>query len=587
METSHKSVRILTLGILGLALLLEDHSTAATFFVSNTNDTTSITSLRGAIIAANRVGGNNTIVLRRPLSGQGNQTHQWTYWLTIQGSSGNASQTGDLNILRGSLTIVGFGSNVTINASRLLDRPFRVMQNARLTLLNLTITGGTASAPGEQGGGIYNSGNLVIDHCAIVDNASGPNGDETGETLGNGGGIFNDGFLLVENSVLSNNVAGSDAHGGAIYNLGTATLNQCVIVSNSAGPDDASMKFGFAGGNGGGICNLRMMTLTDCIIADNTSGPGGTGGLWGTVVAGTPEFGNPGGNGGGIWNSGNLTLSSCTISGNISGKGAAGGQGDYGGRAGAGGDGGGLFNLGVMSLTLCTISSNLCGNGGNGGYGWYGSGGDGADGGNGGGIYNSGMLKLTSCTVAINQTGAGGNGGNSQNAKSVSVGGLGGDGGGVLNDTTATNTIVRDTIIALNAPNAGGAGGTNSTDSEETIGNAGSNGFGFDLVGAFLSHGFNLIGSGDGGTGFTNGITADQAGSTSEPIDPLIGPLQLNGGFTPTHALLRGSPAIDKGYCFGAHTDQRGQRRPHDYPTVSNAKGGDGSDIGAFESDTR
>ncbi len=59
-------------------------------------------------------------------------------------------------------------------------------------------------------------------------------------------------------------------------------------------------------------------------------------------------------------------------------------------------------------------------------------------------------------------------------------------------------------------------------------------------------------------------------------------PLADNGGTTPTHALLGGSPAIDKGNCFGCSLNQRGSTRPVDLPTP-NAAGGDGSDIGTFE----
>src|SRR5207244_5627491 len=54
-----------------------------------------------------------------------------------------------------------------------------------------------------------------------------------------------------------------------------------------------------------------------------------------------------------------------------------------------------------------------------------------------------------------------------------------------------------------------------------------------------------------------------------------------------THALLCGSPAIDKGKNFSASTtDQRGAgfARTFDDPSVPNATGGDGTDIGALES---
>jgi hypothetical protein len=59
--------------------------------------------------------------------------------------------------------------------------------------------------------------------------------------------------------------------------------------------------------------------------------------------------------------------------------------------------------------------------------------------------------------------------------------------------------------------------------------------------------------------------------------------LENLGGPTPTHALLPGSIAIDRGNSFGATADQRGLPRPSDFPTIANLEGGDGSDIGAFE----
>lgn len=69
---------------------------------------------------------------------------------------------------------------------------------------------------------------------------------------------------------------------------------------------------------------------------------------------------------------------------------------------------------------------------------------------------------------------------------------------------------------------------------------------------------------------------------------PILGPLANNGGPTLTHALLSGSPAFDKGKrdaipTLALATDQRGQPRPFDFPSITNAPGGDGSDIGAFE----
>jgi hypothetical protein len=61
----------------------------------------------------------------------------------------------------------------------------------------------------------------------------------------------------------------------------------------------------------------------------------------------------------------------------------------------------------------------------------------------------------------------------------------------------------------------------------------------FLLGGTVTSHGYNL--SSDNGGGFLNG-PGDQINT-----DPLLGPLQDNGGRTFTHELLPGSPATDAG----------------------------------------
>jgi hypothetical protein len=90
-----------------------------------------------------------------------------------------------------------------------------------------------------------------------------------------------------------------------------------------------------------------------------------------------------------------------------------------------------------------------------------------------------------------------------------------------------------------------------------------------DLSGGLGSLGYNLIGDGTGGGGFDD---SDLVGTSDAPIDPMLGPLQDNGGPTFTMALLPDSPAIAAGTSDGApRTDQRGLPR-HDPP-----------DIGAFE----
>jgi hypothetical protein len=65
-----------------------------------------------------------------------------------------------------------------------------------------------------------------------------------------------------------------------------------------------------------------------------------------------------------------------------------------------------------------------------------------------------------------------------------------------------------------------------------------------DVSGHVQSQCYNLIGNGSGGSGFAH---TDLVGTTANPIGPRLGPLQDNGGPTPTMALLPGSPALNAG----------------------------------------
>lgn len=95
-------------------------------------------------------------------------------------------------------------------------------------------------------------------------------------------------------------------------------------------------------------------------------------------------------------------------------------------------------------------------------------------------------------------------------------------------------------------------------------------------LGSFIfSHAHNLIGV-DVGHTLVNGVNNNLVGTVSINLDPLLGPLQNNGGLTQTHALLAASPAIDTGLNFYSATyDQRGSGFLR---TI-----GVGTDIGSFE----
>jgi hypothetical protein len=513
------------------------------FVVDNSNDTTGLRSLRGAIIEANRLGGANTIALV-----------QTNYVLTIPGIDENGARTGDLDVTNGSLTIAGLRANVTIDASNLGDRVFHVLRRGRLTLVGVTLKGGSAfggdyghwaHVDGEAGGAIYNSGVLTLRNCRIFRNSSGAGGT----MLGNGPG-------------------GEGGAGGGIYNEGLLTMDACVIEENSSGPSLVSS----FGGNGGGIYNAWVCTLNDCSIVGNSSGSGG--------MADTGSgFGGTGGNGGGIYNAGRMYLNRCTINGNYTGSGTDGnlpgwsGPWTGGSPGGNGGDGAGVHNSGRLEMNLCTVSGNTNGNGGNGGTGNVG--GSGGLGGSGAGILNVGSLVVDSCTISFNCAGRGGNGGNSWawGSPSVVSGAQGGGGGGIVCGSGAAASL-RNSLVALNSTGEGGLAAA-----------PGPKGVGADLNGAFLSQGYNLIGDAEGSSGLTNGVIGNIAGTSVAPVDPLLGPLRNNGGLALTHALLPGSPAIDQGKRSRYLTDQRGHRRPIDFTSIPNTAGGDGTDIGAFELD--
>jgi hypothetical protein len=350
------------------AMLLASQAQGGTFVVSDTNDTTALTSLRGAIVRANRLGGVQTIVLTRT-------NYQLTIGPTNIDDVQTGDRTGDLDI-RGSVIIISKSAGwVTISASGLGDRVFHVLPRAQLTLRNIAITGGASAG---DGGGIWNEGTLIMRECAILGNCA--VGFDMGG--GNGGGIWNGNVALLENCVILNNSGGSPywdsgGSGGGIYNGGTMLLNNCALSGNSGGcagwPVDTFSGMhpiglpyaGSSGGSGGGIYNSGSLVVHYCVINGNTAGAGGIGGSGGD--------GGLGGSGGGIYNSGRVSLTTCTVSGNYAGTGGTGdvgiGVGEIVGTGGAGGSGGGVFGAGHSSTALrnTLVILNHAGAGGPGG----------------------------------------------------------------------------------------------------------------------------------------------------------------------------------------------------------------------------
>ena len=213
---------------------------------------------------------------------------------------------------------------------------------------------------------------------------------------------------------------------------------------------------------------------------------------------------------------------------------SAGGTLGPGGHGGSG-QGGAIFNSTNASLLIQNSTFN--GNAATGGAGGAGSGTQNAAGGDGTGaaIFTLGSISgspagIVAGTISGN-TGTGGLGYGTR----FSHGPNGGSNGGIFAGSTTQNNTVRNTIIAGNTAINGNAAP--------------------DVDGPFTSDGFNLIGVGDGSTGFSAGT--DQVGTSAARINPHLSTLQNNGGPTDTMMLLFGSTAIDRGSSFGVSSDQR------------------------------
>ena len=140
----------------------------------------------------------------------------------------------DLSNTTGLMDIEGPGaSSLTVARSSASGTPdfgiFTVDANVQAQLAGLTITGGSGD-PGEDGGGIDNSGMLTVINSTIEDNSVTTDSSGSG---GVGGGIDNAGTLTLTNSTIADNSASYG--GGGIYNAGTLTVTNSTIANNSGG----------------------------------------------------------------------------------------------------------------------------------------------------------------------------------------------------------------------------------------------------------------------------------------------------------------------------------------------------------------
>lgn len=376
--------------------------------------------------------------------------------------------------------------------------------------------------------------------------------------------------------------SGNSAHEGAgMYNwYSDPTLTDCTFSGN------------FADWYGGGMYNHRYSgpSLTDCIFSDNTSGYYGAGMY--NASNSDPRLtrctfeGNIAGYGSGMYNgdASRPTLIQCDFSGNSAGHNGGGmynggdsapvlTQCSFSGNS-ALYDGGGMYNdSSGPTLTNCTFNGNSAVYLGGGminhaasdpkltGCAFYGNSAD-----HGGGIYSDDSSPaLSNCTFSGNSAVRHGGAIHSDDSNpalancTLTGNSAGWSGGGMFTDMNSSATV-RNSALAYHSPPHGGAGGDCSG------------------AGTITSEGHNL--DSDGSCDFI-------AGGDLPGTDPLLGPLQDNGGPTLSHGLLAGSPAIDRGAPEGCTdpwgnpltTDQRGAPRTvdGDCDTISTC------DIGAYE----
>jgi|GEM_PF-1504845 len=548
-------------------------------------------SLRSAISFANANPGGNTI----------NLTVAGDYKITLAGTAGETdnaagefailSTGGDLTIQNtsgGAVAVDGGNNNRVFDINPTFD-PANPTPKFLVTMTGFTIKNGLATdpvnadGPNASGGGIRDVGNasLTLNNVVITNNTA---------TADGGGVSFENTVsvpwtLTVNNSIISNNHAGdagggleTDGSGRIFINAGTVITGN-TTVNQGAGIwlDAIQVGADFQGAN---------LTITGATISNNVAqtGPGG-----------------------GIGNAGNgtVTILGSTLEGNFAGM-TGGGFGDENAQGvlvvqnslflnnSAVGNGGGIAAGGpTTTITSSEVKDN-------------------SSSASGGGIFANGVtLTVLNSTVAGNTAAGAGGGGfeiqttgtgasasfitNTTITGNSALNANGGDiGGGIdfANDAAfpGTVTLLNDTINANYAVSGGGvsmaAGGIVNVQNTILAGNH-VTGSGPDYLNvngtAFTDLGGNLIGIESGGTFH---LATDKTGTSGNPLNPLLGPLQNNGGpvvgapgtalMLQTELLSPGSTAIDAGVAAGAPTtDERGFARPD---------GGTGQpDIGAFE----
>ena len=155
--------------------------------------------------------------------------------------------------------------------------------------------------------------------------------------------------------------------------------------------------------------------------------------------------------------------------------------------------------------------------------------------------------------------------------------------GGGIQVGSFDSLIVRDSTIAGNDGGGVADGDSSRVTLTNTIVTGSANGQSDCalLPSTVAAGGHDVIGDGDGCTGFADGADGNHVGTSASPLDAGLGALAANGGPTPTMALLSSSPAIgagDPADCLADPVkglDQRGAKR--------NAAARSACDVGAYD----
>lgn len=467
------------------------------------------------------------------------------------------------------ITIEGYGATIQWNGTG-NSRAFAVNGTAgNLTIHNLHIKGFlTHGGFGRSGGGggLGAGGAIYVkDGAVILENT----------TLEGNGAIGGDG-----GSHGDNDVGGAGGGGGGLSGNGGKRTDANPFGDSFGGGGGGSRGDGGTGGGGG-----TLNSSTDEGPGYNCGGSSDSSGFLTIPVDGADGY-CPGGGGGG----GGAQATAFTASGHGGNGAYGGGGGGGGGPSGDGGDGGfGGGGGGAAGSECFHIAPESAVGGGSGGYGAGGGsgvqcdllGGPGygglyggkADENNGGGggalggaIFNDGGgVRILNSTLTGNYVAHGLSGGGSADP--------GADAGGAIYSLNGHLTVLNSTVSG-NHSTANKAGivveqplepflPPTSFTLENTI-IADNSPQECSIAGELISGDFvgNLVEDNDNCPGVVSSV------------DPQLGPLKNNGGFTPTMAITKNSSAwntADVGSSLAE--DQRGQDRP--------AMGG--FDIGAFE----